>query len=569
MSFWCTIPSFSFRGPDVCVFAVEVGVQALDGAKTRRTVMRRFSDFVALAERLRKELGKEPPPLPPKQRLAARDEAFLNERRRALEAWIWALMQDVEAAHSQSLVSFLELQSARRGLRRERAAPEAVAASAAGPTEASSNPPARSAEAQVARTPAAPANLALRDDERAAVRRTVSGAAGMRALARAPTPNMPRVLQDNALPRFDAAFWLLSDAPAAPVTRAALQQRYAASKADLSDALACLRSDAAVKALLSRRVDELELRLKELGNDDTSGHAGPTQAGSPTVVGDGNASGSAAPAAGTVPGLDAGLDHGQLQGMPAVDADQAEQRCVSLAWQLEEVRAAMTASEEARAELSAACASAEQRARALKDEADAATTRAEAAEAMLAQEQSLSREASARHAGERKTMCREIKSLRRDLAAAQASTAETSAAAASAAAGAIATQLARSLREATLVRERMAEASVEHLASVEEQAVDPLELLAVSDSRVALLAAEAQLLGRSNPDDEASSAEAAHDAEVQVRETLCALLSDNASLRKRVNSLLRATLGNAAAVAAGAPPAVVGGRERGKPWWQP
>ena len=175
MSFWCTIPSFSFRGPDVCVFSVEVGVQALDGAKTRRTVLRRFSDFVALAARLRTELGKELPPLPPKQRLAARDEAFLNERRRALEAWVWALMQDVEAAHSQALVSFLELQSARRGLRCERAAPEAAAASAAGPTEASATPPAaRSADA---RTPAAPpSNLALRDDERAAVRRTVSGA---------------------------------------------------------------------------------------------------------------------------------------------------------------------------------------------------------------------------------------------------------------------------------------------------------------------------------------------------------------------------------------------------------
>jgi hypothetical protein len=96
-------------------------------------------------------------------------------------------MQDVEAAHSQSLVSFLELQSARRGLRRERAAPEAAAASAAGPTEASATPPAaRSADA---RTPAAPpSNLALRDNERAAVRRTVSGAPRKSALAAASRP---------------------------------------------------------------------------------------------------------------------------------------------------------------------------------------------------------------------------------------------------------------------------------------------------------------------------------------------------------------------------------------------
>ena len=341
-----------------------------------------------------------------------------------------------------------------------------------------------------------------------------------------------------------------------------MQQRYAASKADLSDALACLRSDAAVKALLSRRVDELERRLKELGGGEEHARAGQSslaQVGDHSVAGAGEASGSAAkPAAVAAPAAGAA---------PVFDADQAEQRCVSLAWQLEEARAALAAGEAARAELSAACASAEQRARALEDAAKAATTRAEAAEAMLVQEQSLAREASSRHAGERKTMCREIKSLRRDLTAAQTTAEAAATAAAATAAGAIAKQLARSLREATLVRERMAEASVEQLASVEEKAVDPLELLAVSDSRVALLAAEAQLLGRSNPDDAVSSVEAAHDAEVQVRETLCALLSDNASLRKRVNSLLRATLGNAAA--SGALPAAPGGRERGKPWWQP
>jgi hypothetical protein len=195
MSFWCAVPSFTLRG-DVCLYAVDVGVQGLDGSKTRRTVLRRFSDFAALAERMRKELGKELPPLPPKQRLAPHDEAFLHERRRALEAWIWALMQDVEAAHSQSLVSFLELQSARRGLRRDRAAPEAAAAlpSAAVGAEASMPPPPpRSADAQRARTPAAsPSTVALREDDRAAVRRTISGAprAVARVSAASDTPHL-------------------------------------------------------------------------------------------------------------------------------------------------------------------------------------------------------------------------------------------------------------------------------------------------------------------------------------------------------------------------------------------
>ena len=319
---------------------------------------------------------------------------------------------------------------------------------------------------------------------------------------------------------------------------AALQQRYAASKADLSNALEVMRSDKAVNKLLSQRVDELERQLRERGG---------------------------------LPVPAAKADAVQVQAVPATDADQAEQRCVSLAWQLEEARAALVASEAARAERSTACESAVQRASTLQAEAEAATRRAEAAEAALAQERALAQEASARHVGERKTMCREIKSLRRELASAQASAEAASTEAGRAAASAIATQLARCLREATLVRERMAEAAVESLASAEETAADPLELLAVSDSRVALLTAEAQLLGRSSlgapdaPGDGAGQADAAHEAEVQVRETLCALLSDNASLRKRVNSLLRATLGNAASVAAGAPTT----SGRGRPWWQP
>jgi hypothetical protein len=334
-----------------------------------------------------------------------------------------------------------------------------------------------------------------------------------------------------------------------------MQQRYAASKADLSDALACLRSDAAVNKLLARRVDELERRLEE----HSLTPAVPAAAGEPQEL---PAAPSRAEQVQGVPAADAAQSRAeQVQGVPAADAEQAEQRCVSLAWQLEEARAALAASEAACAERAAACASAEQRASASQDEAQAAAARAEAADAALVQERALAQEASARHAGERKTMSREIKALRRDLASAQAAAASASAEAGHAAAGAVATQLSRCLREATLVRERMVEASVERLASAEQTAVDPLELLAVSDSRVALLAAEAQLLGRSSSQGDGAS-EA--DAEVLVRETLGVLLSDNASLRKRVNSLLRATFG--AAAASGAPPAVGRG---GRPWWQP
>lgn len=118
MSFWVVVPSYQLR-EDVCLFSVEVGVQALNGEKTRRTVLRRFSDFVALAARLRAELGPEKsvPPEPPKQRLARVDDSFLNERRKLLEAWLWLLLGDVEIAHSHALTTFLELAACRKGTR--------------------------------------------------------------------------------------------------------------------------------------------------------------------------------------------------------------------------------------------------------------------------------------------------------------------------------------------------------------------------------------------------------------------------------------------------------------------
>jgi hypothetical protein len=141
MSFWVVVPSWTQRktaSGDVTLFVVEVGVQSLSGEKTRRCVLRRFSDFCALASRLRTELGadKHIPPEPPKQRLARIDAEFLTERRRSLEAWLWALLGDVEVAHSTSLTTFLELAAARKGARRLRAAGSTRRACLRAPTRA-------------------------------------------------------------------------------------------------------------------------------------------------------------------------------------------------------------------------------------------------------------------------------------------------------------------------------------------------------------------------------------------------------------------------------------------------
>ncbi len=299
--------------------------------------------------------------------------------------------------------------------------------------------------------------------------------------------------------------------------------------------MACLRSDAAVKALLARRVDELEQRIHQQ-SAAVSASAAPLDAAHPARAAVG------------------------------ADVEDAE-RCVAAQWELEEARSALRASEAACAWRAAACEGAERLAAAAQGEAASARTQVEALRAELLRDRAAAEEASARAAAERRLLAKEVKALRRELAAAAASSAAVAAESAAAGRAVVGGRLTGCLREANALRDRLAEATVEHLAAEQsagaaaEHSSDPLELLAVSDARVALLTAEAQLLCRSDARGDADAGGAAADAEGQVREVLSALLADNTTLRRQCNGLLRAMLGNSAGGAAVAP-----GR---KPWWQP
>lgn len=173
MSFWTVIPS-QVTQEGVVFFSVEVGIQSLQGDRTRRIVQRRYREFRALQAQvsaldvhssalqsslssptshlpvlqLKRELGdkKALPELPPKQPLSRVNEhsklvdevrvptrralrsvlclspapaLLVPQRRKALEAWLWRLMADVQVAHSTALSEFLELSAARRGEGRE------------------------------------------------------------------------------------------------------------------------------------------------------------------------------------------------------------------------------------------------------------------------------------------------------------------------------------------------------------------------------------------------------------------------------------------------------------------
>jgi hypothetical protein len=111
----------SQSGEAIVLYACEVGVESDSGEKATRTVFRRYSDFRMLAQQLRTELGpdKPLPPVPAKQRfqrvITGQDD-LVDQRKRALESWLWDLLSDVHVAHSKALTTFLELGDARRGL---------------------------------------------------------------------------------------------------------------------------------------------------------------------------------------------------------------------------------------------------------------------------------------------------------------------------------------------------------------------------------------------------------------------------------------------------------------------
>jgi len=154
------------------------------------------------------------------------------------------------------------------------------------------------------------------------------------------------------------------------------------------------------------------------------------------------------------------------------------------------------------------------------------------------------KELEARTHKEKKVLSKEIRSLRKQLEAAQIDSNEQaniiSAEERTAALGEI-------MHEVSVLRSRVHECTYEKLIS-EDSGGDPNELLSVSDNRLAVLLAEAQILivGMDETAPAASTTTAGAEAETtlmhterEVRQTFADLLSDLINTRKSINSLLR------------------------------
>jgi len=97
---------------EVTFFNVQVSLQSPLGRTTNRVVLRRFSQFMKLHGALKARYPKSSvPDAPSKQRLTKvkTDSALINERRKDLESWLRAVMEDLALSRSTLVADFLDL----------------------------------------------------------------------------------------------------------------------------------------------------------------------------------------------------------------------------------------------------------------------------------------------------------------------------------------------------------------------------------------------------------------------------------------------------------------------------
>ena len=139
--FTVTVPSWTqteLQNGDLVVFyRVEVRIQQSASHQPpvikTRSVLRRFTHFTKLGERLQEELGPsalagKPPPARHTLLAVNKRPDLIEARRRELEQWLWKLVSDPAVARSRTLNKFLELSVAAKLVERASAAAAATIA---------------------------------------------------------------------------------------------------------------------------------------------------------------------------------------------------------------------------------------------------------------------------------------------------------------------------------------------------------------------------------------------------------------------------------------------------------
>ena len=148
-----------------------------------RVTRRRFREFLALYDDLVLECGdKREVPAAPKRdlfrRVRATDVERVEERRRALESWLWEVLASEMCAKSESLARFVRLSAAERSLRRAveaettaRPPTKAVAKTRQGADSPTSSPNAAAAEVEESTSTHTRAHASDDDSEGSTVKR--------------------------------------------------------------------------------------------------------------------------------------------------------------------------------------------------------------------------------------------------------------------------------------------------------------------------------------------------------------------------------------------------------------
>ncbi|XP_057504653.1 PX domain-containing protein EREX-like isoform X1 [Actinidia eriantha] len=111
---WIILPKSRGSDP-VVFYRVQIGIQSPEGITTTRGIRRRFSDFLKLFSELKTKFPKkEFPAAPPKSLLKKKSRTLLEERRSALEDWMEKLLSDIDLSRSAPVAIFLELEEAAR-----------------------------------------------------------------------------------------------------------------------------------------------------------------------------------------------------------------------------------------------------------------------------------------------------------------------------------------------------------------------------------------------------------------------------------------------------------------------
>ncbi|XP_021844405.2 PX domain-containing protein EREX isoform X2 [Spinacia oleracea] len=94
---------------------VQVGIQTPEAITTTRGILRRFSDFLKLFSEVQKLFPKKilPPP-PPRRLMGAQNRSLIEERRTSLEVWMDTLLSSIVVSRSAPVAIFLELEAAAR-----------------------------------------------------------------------------------------------------------------------------------------------------------------------------------------------------------------------------------------------------------------------------------------------------------------------------------------------------------------------------------------------------------------------------------------------------------------------